>query len=52
MKGFKTEIKILKRQIIVSLSNLGFQIFNFDAQVHRKEGGLVIYQTVPRIKHN
>jgi len=50
MKGFKTETKEFKKADYKFFKQFKITNFNFDAQVHRKEGGPVIYQTAPRIK--
>ena len=49
-KGFKTETKDFKKADYGFFKQFKLTNFNFDAQVHRKEGGPVIYQTAPRIK--
>jgi len=50
MKGFKTETKDFKKADYSFFKQFKLTNFNFDAKVHRKEGGPVIYQTAPRIK--
>ena len=50
MKAFKTETKDFKRADYNFFKQFKLANFNFDVQVHRKEGGPVIYQTYPRIK--
>jgi hypothetical protein len=47
---FKIETKDFKKADYSFFKQFKLTNFNFDAQVHRKEGGPVIYQTSPRIK--
>ena len=50
IERFKTETKEFKKADYKFFKQFKLTNFNFDAQVHRKEGGPVIYQTAPRIK--
>jgi hypothetical protein len=48
MEGFKTETKEFKKADYEFFKQFKLTNFNFDVQIHRKEGGPVIYQTFPR----
>ncbi len=49
-KKFKIEAKAFKKADYSFFKQFNLINFNFDAEVHRKEGGPVIYQTYPRLK--
>ena len=49
-KKFKTETKSFKKADYKFFKQFKLTNFNFDAQVHRKNPGPVIYQTAPRIR--
>jgi hypothetical protein len=49
-KGFDQETKSFKKADHNFFKQFKISNFNFDVEIHRKEGGPVIYQTYPRLK--